>query len=93
MRSANPSLSPAEVQEVLKLSADDIGPPGWDPESGWGRVNAAGAVSLALGYEAVPDTTAPQVAIVDPAADEVLHGMATVLVEASDLSEVSQVDL
>lgn len=47
--SANPSLTPAEVQNVLKQSADDLGASGWDSSYGWGRVNAARAVCAATG--------------------------------------------
>lgn len=45
---ANPSLSGAAVQDILKQSADDRGPTGWDTSFGWGRVNAGSAVALAM---------------------------------------------
>src|SRR5438093_6643264 len=41
--SANPSLAAAQVQNVIKQSADDLGSAGWDSSYGWGRVNAARA--------------------------------------------------
>jgi subtilisin family serine protease len=47
--SANPSLTPAQVQDVLEQSADDLGAAGWDSNYGWGRVNAARAVAMAGG--------------------------------------------
>src|SRR5262249_39076456 len=47
--SVNPALTPAQVTSVLEQSADDLGSPGWDPSYGWGRVNAARAVSMAGG--------------------------------------------
>ncbi len=93
MLSANPDLSGPQVQDILKQSADDLGPSGWDPSYGWGRVNAARAVDLALSYVGTPDTTPPSVAIVDPNVGDVLMGMATVLTEASDDRGVSQVNL
>jgi len=34
--SQRPNLSPEEVEELLKRSAIDVGPPGKDPETGWG---------------------------------------------------------
>jgi subtilisin family serine protease len=52
--SANPSLSPTKVQDILKDSADDKGAPGWDPSYGSGRVNAANAVALAQGGSSRP---------------------------------------
>src|ERR1044071_3972067 len=47
--SVNPNLSAAQVQDILKQSADDLGPAGWDTHYGWGRVNAARAVCAATG--------------------------------------------
>jgi subtilisin family serine protease len=40
MLSAQPSLTPAQVANDLKLAADDLGPPGFDNLYGWGRINA-----------------------------------------------------
>lgn len=48
--SANPSLTAIQVQNILKQSADDLGASGWDSAFGYGRVNAAKAVSLACAY-------------------------------------------
>jgi hypothetical protein len=31
---------------ALRETAVDLGPPGWDPCSGWGRVDAYGAVLM-----------------------------------------------
>jgi len=45
--SINPTLSPDEVIELLKNSAADLGPPGWDPYYGWGRINFAAAAAAA----------------------------------------------
>jgi subtilisin family serine protease len=42
--SFNPSLTPAQVKSALQDSADDLGPPGWDPHYGWGRLNIARAL-------------------------------------------------
>ncbi|HEY5883101.1 MAG TPA: S8 family serine peptidase [Pyrinomonadaceae bacterium] len=47
--SANPVLTPAQVQDILKQSADDLGAAGWDTRYGWGRVNAARAVCTVMG--------------------------------------------
>jgi subtilisin family serine protease len=43
----NPTLTPARVQSVLRASAIDVGPPGFDNDSGAGRLDALGAASLA----------------------------------------------
>ena len=47
MLSVNPKLTPAQVTEILKQSADDLGAAGRDNVYGSGRVNAAKAVSAA----------------------------------------------
>ncbi len=86
--SANPSLSGAQVTSFLKQSADDLGPAGWDTGYGWGRVNAARAVSLAGGSA---DTTAPTVSITSPGPGATVSGTAAVQASASDNVGVSTV--
>ena len=44
MWAANPALLPADVETVLEATAQDLGPEGWDPEFGYGRVDAGEAV-------------------------------------------------
>jgi subtilisin family serine protease len=44
--SVNPDLSPAEVRAILRDSADDLGPRGYDEEYGYGKLDAAAAVEL-----------------------------------------------
>ena len=44
--SLNPTLSPAQIEAVLRASATDTAPPGFDNDSGWGAVNAAAACRL-----------------------------------------------
>lgn len=46
--SANPTLTAGQVRAVLESTADDKGPPGWDAQYGWGRINARAAVAAAL---------------------------------------------
>jgi subtilisin family serine protease len=49
--SINPALGPDEVIGLLKSTAADKGPPGWDMWYGWGRINfgaAAAAVAATL---------------------------------------------
>jgi len=90
--SSSPALSGAEVQDILKKSADDLGPAGWDPSYGWGRVNAARAVALA-GGGSVADTTPPTVNIVSPISGATVSGMQSVSVSAADNVGVGSVTL
>ena len=90
--SANPSLSGAQVQNILKESADDLGALGWDSTYGSGRVNAARAVSMAAGGPIV-DVLPPSVSFIAPAAGSAVSGVITVQVSASDNVGVSSVTL
>ncbi len=56
--SINPNLTPLQVKAALQDSADDMGPPGWDPHYGWGRVNVARAL-LRVGGVAPSPTASP----------------------------------
>ena len=42
----NPSLTPAQVKDVLEQSADDLGAAGWDNIYGWGRINIERALDI-----------------------------------------------
>jgi len=46
--SAKPSYTAAQIFDLMKNSADDLGPPGPDPSFGWGRINALKAMRLAV---------------------------------------------
>jgi hypothetical protein len=46
--SVRPALTADQLEAVLKLSAEDLGTPGYDTDYGWGSVNALSAVQLAL---------------------------------------------
>lgn len=41
-----PAMTKDELVDALKASAVDLGAPGWDPEYGWGRVNAHEALQV-----------------------------------------------
>jgi len=88
--SANSSLTPTQVQDVLKKSADDLGSAGWDSSYGWGRVNAARAVALATGSQ-TNDITAPTVSFTSPAGGTNVSGSVSVAINASDNSAVSSI--
>ena len=44
LAAARPELCDADFQHILRESADDVGAPGSDVETGWGRLNAAAAL-------------------------------------------------
>ncbi len=52
--SENPSLTPAQVRQAIRIGAVDIGEPGFDPEFGYGRIDALNSLSL-LGAECAHD--------------------------------------
>lgn len=90
--SANPLLTPAEVELILEDSADDLGSPGWDPYYGSGRINAFGAVVAASQSNDV-DGQPPSVVIASPAAGATVSVMVPVSVSASDNVLVTRVEL
>ncbi|HET8701129.1 MAG TPA: S8 family serine peptidase [Nitrococcus sp.] len=92
IESVNNALSPDQVAAVLTQSAQDLGTAGWDPYYGYGRVNAAAAVTLAAQSSAA-DTQAPTVAIASPGANSTVSGLVNVTVNASDNLGVSRVEL
>jgi subtilisin family serine protease len=49
---AHPTFTNEQVRQVLRASADDLGAPGKDPSYGYGRINAAQAVSFTSALEA-----------------------------------------
>src|ERR1051325_708904 len=90
--SANPTLTGTQVQDILKQSADDLGPTGWDTSYGWGRVNVGRAVSLASG-SAQRDMTPPIVAFVSPTNGATVSGNLSITISASDNAVLSSVTL
>ncbi len=55
MREASPNLSPDAIAHILRSTAQDVGAPGADPDAGYGRVDALGALAAAAGP--APETT------------------------------------
>jgi subtilisin family serine protease len=92
MKSANPTLSNVTLEAVLKSSALDLGTPGYDQYYGYGRINAAAAVTAAAGYSVSADTQAPTVSISSPTGGTVSSTVA-VNIAASDNVGVTRVDL
>lgn len=93
---ANPGLSADGAEAILRQSANDIGTAGEDAFFGSGRVNARGAVELALGGNSTPpppsDTTPPAVSVTAPANGSSVAGVVTVSVSASDNTAVTGVE-
>ena len=48
VRGLRPDLSQEAVYELIRRTADDVGEPGLDLDTGWGRLNAYRAVSDAI---------------------------------------------
>jgi subtilisin family serine protease len=44
LKGYNPDLDNDDIEQIIKLSTNDKGTPGWDPEYGTGRVNARNAL-------------------------------------------------
>jgi subtilisin family serine protease len=57
--SENPALNGEQVRDVILSTADDLGPKGWDPGYGWGRVNAGAAVAKAATITVEDNTDDP----------------------------------
>jgi thermitase len=87
--SVNPGLTPAEVRGVLEQTADDLGPAGWDPQYGYGRVNAYKAL---LAAEAKTDTTPPTVTLNSPTSGSTVSATISVSVSATDNVGVAKVE-
>lgn len=100
--SAQPELSPGDAVARLTQTAHDIGSRGWDPFSGWGRVDVAAAVGVQPPAPTpvpspVPtparDRRAPNVSIVSPVTNSLVYGTQNVDVAATDNIGVTRVEL
>ncbi|HUV05368.1 MAG TPA: S8 family serine peptidase [Armatimonadota bacterium] len=92
--SVNPGLSPSEVMRIVRETADDIAPAGWDQYSGCGRINASGALVMASESAggSPPDTEPPLVDLVSPADGAVVSGTVSVSASAGDNVGVAKVE-
>jgi subtilisin family serine protease len=93
MMAARPDLGGSQIESLMYSTAVDLGTAGRDPIFGYGRVNAAAAMSAAVAYKAPADTTAPLAAIAAPLASSSVSGLVGVTVNASDNVGVARVDL
>ena len=89
--SAKPELTPEQAMLAVKDSAKDLGPAGWDPAYGQGRLDAASALRSILGGEP-KDETPPQVEFVAPTSGATVEGSAVaVVVRATDDRQVRRI--
>ena len=86
--SQNVNLTPAEVREALESTAKDKGAAGWDPEYGWGIVDAYAALQWSSG----PVDSPPTVKITSPENDATVSGIINVTADAADDNGVTQVE-
>jgi len=93
MMARKPSLSGAQVEQILFQTASDLGAAGRDPVFGYGRVNAAAAVAAVDNAVSTLDTQAPVVAIAKPMGSSTVAGLVAVDVSATDNNGVVRVDL
>jgi hypothetical protein len=98
--SVNPSLTPAQIDTILKVSADDLGSEGWDPGYGWGRLNVGVAVDIAEAMlNGASDSTPPALGFLQPQIGGDLNGLIgisggeLVRVNALDDTGIAQVSL
>lgn len=54
LKAQRPDRPPMVVEELLRVSATDLGAPGWDPYFGAGRIHARRALDLDPGHGGVP---------------------------------------
>lgn len=83
-----PALSVAQVRTSLLSAVDDVGPPGFDIQTGHGRINAFKAVQAGAPLE---DTLPPTVAILTPADGATVSGALTVTGSAGDNAGLQQI--
>lgn len=83
----------AQAEKLMNSTALDRGVAGRDPLYGYGRVDAAAAMSAARASAPVADTQAPNVAISAPLGSSSVTGLVAVNVNASDNVGVADVEL
>ncbi len=90
---ANPALTPVQVEDLLKANSHDRGVRGYDTSYGWGRVDAARAVSAAMAVVGTADATPPVAEILAPTATQIVRGEVAVQADAADDTAVVAVEL
>lgn len=87
-----PTLTNAEVVDILLKNADDLGATGYDISFGYGRLNANRAV-LAASSSVPVDTSAPSVTITSPSDGANVSGTTTINANASDNVAITQMEV
>jgi hypothetical protein len=59
MRSADKEIHPWRIREIITNTATDIGPPGFDPSTGYGLINCYQAVKEVLKRKAIREGSDP----------------------------------
>jgi hypothetical protein len=90
--SARPTMSSADVENLIFSTAEDLGTAGRDAYYGYGRVDASAAIQAASGTTAA-DTQAPAASISAPLANASVGGTVPVDVVATDNVGVTKVEL
>jgi thermitase len=90
--STNPLLSGYQVRDILRASADDLGPAGWDQSFGTGRLNVNRALVMAGGLPP-SDSEPPIIQFGSPSPDAVVSGSVPVTLSATDNSGVASMNL
>jgi len=91
LMAAAPELSPDQVESILKETAFEPTGIDFDPQFGYGRIDAGDAMLAALGTPI--DKVPPTVAITQPSSGATVAGVISVAADASDDRAVTQVDL
>lgn len=89
--SANPTLTNAEVVDILLQNTDDLGAAGFDETFAHGRINAFKSASVAKSFAPQPDVTAPTATITSPGNSATVSGSVSFNVAAVDNKAVSLV--
>ena len=82
--SGNSSLTPRQVEAILKQNADDLGTSGWDSVYGFGRINAGRAVAAGLSGLGSSDTLPSVITIISPNSGAAVSGTVNVQVTTTD---------
>jgi len=89
--SVNQNLTPAQIDTILKVSADDLGPQGWDPGYGWGRLNVGRAIGIVEDMlTGAPDTAPPAVGFLQPQIGGAVSGL--IGISHGELVQVNALD-
>jgi len=87
-------LTAAQARTQIDGTTKDLGFPGFDMYTGWGRVDALAATTETPYFPPISDTTPPTVDITSPADGYVITtNTVTVNVEAADETQLAQISL